>query len=142
MAVRQSNDPTRRIAPKGALSADSLTALADRLQYVGASTHKKYPNDYGLVPPFNPRPDKSVCDDLRPVPLAEARALFRDAVLKGMVSPPLPDTGVPKYVWAVDSSGEVYEAKTKPEREVVYHGYRLGDDDRQRMFIKREWSAR
>jgi len=50
---------------------------------------------------------------------------------------------VPKYVWAVDDHNEVYEAKTEPEREVAYHGYRIGDDERDmRRYILDEWGQR
>ncbi len=39
----------------------------------------------------------------------------------------------PKYVWAVDERhNEVYEAKTKPP-DIVYHGYRLGEDERDML---------
>ena len=52
----------------------------------------------------------------------------------------------PKYVWAVDEHGEVYEAKTKPERAergADYHGYRVGDDERDmRRYILDEWGRR
>jgi hypothetical protein len=83
-----------------------------------------------------------VCDDLRTVLLGEAEDLFREGIRRGMVSGFLAG-GVPKYVWAVDETGEVYEAKTKPERETDYHGYRLGGDDRHmRNYILKEWRQR
>jgi len=50
--------------------------------------------------------------------------------------------GVPKYVWAVDAQGEAYEAKTKPERETDYHGYRLSEDDGMREVVLKEWRKR
>ena len=51
--------------------------------------------------------------------------------------------GVPKYVWAVDSGGEPYEAKTKPEREREYHGYRIGDNEKEmRRYVVDEWRKR
>lgn len=54
-----------------------------------------------------------------------------------------PDGGVPKYVWSVDDEGEVYEAKTRPEHEVAYHGYRLREDDRHmRETVLKEWHRR
>ncbi len=56
---------------------------------------------------------------------------------------PFPQMGVPKYIWAVDEAGEVYEAKTRPERETEYHGYRLGEDDRyMRERVLKEWRRR
>jgi len=58
------------------------------------------------------------------------------------VSPFAPG-GVPKYVWAVDAEGEVYEAKTAPNSETAYHGYRLGDDDADmRQLVRKEWRRR
>ena len=48
----------------------------------------------------------------------------------------------PKFVWCVDSDGEVYEAKTDGVTPGVYHGYRLEEDDDMRDFIKRVWKER
>ena len=59
-----------------------------------------------------------------------------------MVSP-FDEGGVPKYVWALDNDGEVYEAKTHPGHETAYHGYRLGEDDNaMRKYIISEWRKR
>ena len=103
--------------------------------------HKLHPGDYGLVPPVNPRPSKSPCDDLRPLLRAEAAALFRQGLRAGMVGP-LGAGGTPKYVWAVDAEGEVYEAKAKPP-DTAYHGYRLGEDESEmRRYIRGEWRKR
>ena len=63
--------------------------------------------------------------------------LFERGIELGMVSR-FDEGGVPKYVWAVDEFGEVYEAKTKPGRDEPYHGYRLGDDERaMRRYVTR-----
>lgn len=126
---RQGNRPDRRIAPDDFLDAAAREALLARVRYGGSANHKLRPGDYGFVPSHNPRPSKSPCDDLRPIPLEEASALLEEGIRRGMVSR-FPQGGVPKYVWAVDEHGEVYEAKTRPERETDYHGYRLGEDDR------------
>lgn len=83
-----------------------------------------------------------MCDDLRPVLLAEALHLLRSGILKGMVSP-FPPGSQPKYVWAVGDDGEVYEAKCKSDQADPYHGYRLGQDEKtMRDYILREWSVR
>ncbi len=50
--------------------------------------------------------------------------------------------GIPKYIWAVDVFGEVYEAKTKPDQEVDYHGYRISGEDGMRDLILAEWKRR
>ncbi len=141
MTKRQGNRPDRRVAPAGSVSPTELEALAARLRYEGSALHKLHPGDYGFIPPINPRPSKPPCDELRSVLLAEAAALFRRSIAAGMVSR-LEQGGVPKYVWAVDADGEVYEAKTRPPDD-AYHGYRLGDDERaMRRYIRDEWSKR
>lgn len=142
MTKRQSNRPDRRLAPANTYPPDVLAALAKAVSYDGSGIHKLRPGDYGFTPPVSPRPSKSVCDDLRPVLKAEAGRLLRQGILCGMVSP-FASASIPKYVWAVAPDGEVFEAKTKPGQESVYHGYRLGDDDSvMRDLIRREWKAR
>lgn len=75
------------------------------------------------------------------VTLEEAAQLFASGIAAGMISSFDPG-GSPKYVWAVDRGGEVYEAKTKPP-DTVYHGYRLGDDEEaMRRYILDEWKRR
>jgi hypothetical protein len=118
-----------------------LQELAARVRYGGSALHKLHPGDYGHVPPVNPRPSKSPCDELRSLLRAEAETLFRAGVAAEMVSPFEPDA-TPKYVWAVDGDGEVYEAKTTPPG-TFYHGYRIGDDEPEfRRYILGEWRAR
>lgn len=110
---REGNRPDRRLAPGGFLGRDAQRALLARVRYGGSANHKLHPGDYGFTPPQNPRPSKSPCDELRSVLIEEAQNLFRRGVELGMVSS-FANGGVPKYVWAVDEDGEVYEAKIKP----------------------------
>jgi len=139
--ARPPNDPSRVVAPLGSLTLEVLKDLAERAEYQGYAKHKLRPGDYGLHPPQNPRPSFSVCDDRRAIRLSEAQDLLARGILLGMVSRFEPN-GTPKYVWSVDAEGEVYEAKTKAERESVYHGYRLSKDDKQRDYILVEWRRR
>lgn len=118
MRNRQSQNPKRRIADPGTWSPHQLSALLGNISYIGSANHKRRPADYGFHPPANPRSHKSLCDDLRPVPLKEAQRLFIDGIRRGMVSTYLID-GFPKYVWAVDENDEVYEAKRDRNG---YHG--------------------
>ncbi len=142
MPKREGNRPDRRIALEGAVEAEALRALAARVHYVGSAHHKLRPGDYGFIPSVNPRPSKSPCDELRAMLHGEASQLFRRGFELGMVSS-FSEGGVPKYVWSVDERDEVYEAKTKPERESDYHGYRLGDDEQDmRRYILKEWKQR
>jgi hypothetical protein len=138
---REGNRPGRRIADEATVDAGARERLLGVLQYVGSGHHKLHPGNYGFHPPQNPRPSKAPCDALRSVLLEEATALFRRGIELGMVSTIIND-GVPKYVWAIDEGGEVYEAKTGP-RELEYHGYRLGPDDADmRAYVLKEWKRR
>jgi len=141
MKRRDGNRPDRRIVPAKTYSELELDVLAALATYVGSGLHKLHPGNYGFIPSVNPRPSKSVCDDLRPVALEEAALLLAKGVKAGMVSRFDP-AGSPKYVWAVDGDGEVYEAKTKPP-DKAYHGYRLGDDEEgMRRWVRDEWEKR
>jgi len=139
MRRRRGDDPKRRIQPAGTLSETELGALADLLTYVGSANHKTKPGNYGFHPPANPRPWKSPCDDLRVVLRQEAAALLRRGILKAMFSR-LDAAGCPKYVWAVDDTGEPYEAKASGDG--TYHGYRLLVDDDMRQTVITEWKKR
>jgi hypothetical protein len=144
MAIRkrEGNRPDRRIANAGSINDVTLNALAGRVTYVGSANHKLSPGDYGFVPPTNPRPSKSACDDIRSILLEEASALFYEGIKRGMVSN-FTSSSVPKYVWAVDSKNQVYEAKTNARHETSYHGYRLGENEKtMREWILKEWHKR
>ncbi len=128
--------------PANTVPAAELKRIASIAQYGSSANHKLRPGDYGFTPPSNPRPSKSPCDDLRQVLKLEATKLLREGIRRGMVSRIEPNH-VPKYVWAVDQRGEVYEAKTKPGQETTCHGYRLGEDERQmRAEVLSEWNKR
>jgi len=139
---REGNRPDRRISVEAAVDKAAREELLEKLHYVGSANHKLHPGNYGFQPPQNPRPSKSPCDALRSVLHEEATALFRRGIELGMVSTVVKG-GVPKYVWAVDEAGEVYEAKTRPERETEYHGYRIGaDEPDMRAYVLKEWRRR
>ena len=133
------NHPNRRIAPAGTISNEIFSNLNDA-RYTGSPQHKRRPADYGFHPPVSPRPDKSLCDDLRPITLREATGLFRAGIRLGMVSKPLPN-GLPKFVWAVDDDGEAYEAMLGGDGP-NYHGYRLKHDAANHPAVIAEWNKR
>jgi hypothetical protein len=138
---RRSNRPDRRLVEAGTYSEAQLTELVRSVRCGGSANHKLRPGDYGFVPPSNPRPHKSPCDDIRPVLRAEATRLLISGIRAEMVSS-FAEGGAPKYVWSVDSHGEVFEAKTDPPNRAC-HGYRLGDDETDmRKMILREWKKR
>ena len=136
---RQGNDTTRRIARTGETAPEVLARLSNA-RYVGSGLHKRNPADYGF--PVSPRLQKSLCDDIRVIRKGEAEELFQAGITRGMVSSYLIN-GLPKYVWAVDRQGEVYESKlSRGARD--YHGYRLSDerDYDMKILVAREWESR
>ena len=136
---RQGNNPKRRLAREGEAPANTQ-ALISRAHYVGSAHHKSKHSDYGFIPSTNPRPDKSLCDGIRIINKKEAMELFRNGISHEMVSRHSID-GLPKYVWAVDSDGEAYEAiLSKGASE--YHGYRLEPDDWMSPLVLKEWKLR
>lgn len=56
---RQGNNPKRRVAPRGTVSPEIQSNLAEA-RYAGSALHKSKPADYEFHPPVNPRPDKSL----------------------------------------------------------------------------------
>ena len=135
----QGNDKKRRIAALGAISCE-IRANLDEAHYVGSAHHKTRPADYNFNPPVNPRPGKSLCDDLRAITRQEAINLFRSGVRLGMVSTHL-ERGLPKFVWAVDRDGEAYEAILGSDGP-NYHGYRLNQKAPNRAYVIAEWNRR
>ena len=137
----QGNNPKRRIAKPGFYTVAELEELAAGVRYVGSAHHKLHPSDYGFDPPVAPRASKSVCDDKRPLQHREALALLQAGIRLGMVNRRL-EGEWPKYIWAVDDTGEVYEAKLGHDG-TRYHGYRLReDDDAMRRWVLNEWYKR
>ena len=140
MRKRYSQNPKRRIADADTWSREELEALLRTASYVGSANHKRRPADYGFHPPVNPRPHKSLCDDVRLVPLKEAQRLFIGGIRRGIISAYRIDR-LPKYVWSVDENDEVYEAKWDRDG---YHGYRLdqSSERHQRDYVLHAWKQR
>ena len=142
MPIRQGNNPHRRLISRDDLDPEDLGRIAREARYVGSAHHKSKPADYGFTPPTSPRPNKSLCDGKRTVRKREAKALFLQGLSRGMVSR-YAKSGFPKYVWAVDQDGQVYEAKVGGDGQ-SYHGYALSpyeERDLCRLVIT-EWEAR
>lgn len=134
------NNPKRRVAKLGFFTERELGEMALTARYQGSAHHKTRPADYGFRPPTAPRPSKSICDGKRVVSRREAQHLLQAGIRLGMVSSRLKGKW-PKYVWAVDDAGEVYEAKLGHDQH-RYHGYLLGRDDAMRSWVQAEWSQR
>ena len=121
----EGNDPKRRIAKPDHSARSKLAYFTDVARYEGRAYHKTKPADYGFHPPVSPRPKKSVCDDIRIIKKAEAEQLLLSGFARGMISTYREGSlNLPKFVWAVDDNGEVYESKLDGEGP-NYHGYRI-----------------
>jgi len=138
---RAGNNPKRRIAPIKHLPKSAVNGIAQRVQYLGSPHHKTKPADYNFHPPSNPRPQKSVCDGVRVILKGEAMKLLLSGLQKSMFSTYFVGD-LPKFVWSVDESGEVYEAKTDSNTPNQYHGYRLEEEDMMRAAVLKEWRVR
>lgn len=141
MRRRAGFNPKRRLVAADAWPAAHRTALIERLAYGGNPEHKTRPNDYGLSPPTNPRPGKTLCDVRAPFPKREAYGLLASGVLRCMVSERASD-GVPQNVWAVSEDGTAYEAQLENVMQCTYHGYPMPSDDDFRTVILLQWNLR
>ncbi len=139
---RKGFNPKRRIAPAAALSPDAdRAALAQSARYEGNPEHKGSPNDYGLTPPADPRPGKTLCDASGSFPKTLAQVLLKSGFHKGMVSEQQRN-GWPQNVWAVSDQGVPYEAELENRDQGAYHGYPMPLADSFRQTILEEWERR
>jgi len=141
MKRRSGYNPKRRIAPADMFSPDERRRMATTVVYGGNPQHKRSPGDYGLTPPSQPRPDKTLCDGNRPIAKAEATELLRKGLDKGMCSH-CSSQEWPQNVWAVSLDGEIFEAQLENREQGAYHGYPVPVDDDFRRVIQREWENR
>src|SRR5260370_29669371 len=141
MKRRTGYTPKRQIGHVDMPSLSDRQALVARVQYGGNPEHKRSPGDYGLTPPAQPRPGKTLCDAIRQIPKEEAVELLRAGILKGMIS----QCGAghwPKHIWTVSAEGEVFEAQLENAQRGTYHGYPMPEDDDFRRMALQEWSRR
>jgi len=138
---RSGYNPKRKVASADSDSRGQGRGLAQRAVYKGNPVHKRRPEDYGLSPPAEPRPGKTLCDADGEFPKAKAERLLREGLAKGVFSCQRRD-GWPQNVWAVGEDGEVFEAQLENRGQGHYHGYPMPPDDEFRSTVKREWMRR
>jgi hypothetical protein len=114
----------------------SIEELAKQAYYAGNPEHKRNPGDFGLDPPSSPRPGKTLCDDVRIHARADALALLKTGLMKGVFSAQ-DRGGWPQNVWAVTGKGEPLEAQL--ERDGIYHGSPMPQDDPFREVVLARW---
>ena len=135
----QFNTKRRLLSPDEALvRADELRALACRARYGGNPEHKKNPGDFGLVPPFDPRQGKSLCDVAKVFKRSEAEKLLRAGLCQGLVSDRMVGEW-PKNVWSVTDDGFAVEAQLENPDLGTYHGYPMPEADPLSQEVIRRW---
>lgn len=134
--------PRRSFNPKRAICARVSLDVAEKAQgaeYVGNPLHKSNPGNFGLIPPRNPRPSKTLCDSIV-TDRAIAQALLKEGVRKGLVSVQNRN-GWPQNVWAVTDDGVALEAQLDNEVLGTYHGYPMTLADPLRPSVVARWSS-
>lgn len=135
--TRNRFNPKRRIA---SVPSGSLDHLLPQVQYTGNPEHKRNPGDFGLEPPAAPRLGKTLCDGAGVYERGTAEALLHAGLRRGLVSERA-DGEFPQNVWAVDDSGQVFEAQLENRELGTYHGYPMPLSDPFRDEVLRRWSA-
>lgn len=131
-------NPKRKLKPCDAKELARLAALAQKVQYGGNPEHKKNPGDFGLTPPADPRPGKSLCDGIGVFSRAEALALLKAGLSKGLIS----DRSVgewPKNIWSMSPGGRPLEAQLENPDLGTYHGYPMPDSDPFASVVAQRW---
>ncbi len=135
---RRSFNPKRRIR-QTALPPEELTSLAKRLKYTGNPAHKRNPGDFGLTPPSQPRPDKTLCDPTGITTVKESLRLLRQGATKGLISERTRGE-FPQNIWAVTEDGVPLEAQMENRAQGAYHGYPMPSTDDFRDEVLRRWN--
>lgn len=132
-------NPKRKLKACDAPDLARLAALAQRVGYGGNPEHKKNPGDFGLTPPADPRPGKSLCDGIGVFTRLEALALLKAGLIKGMIS----DRFVgdwPKNIWSMTAGGRALEAQLENPDQGIYHGYPMPDSDPFASVVAQRWA--
>lgn len=118
-----------------------LMELSKKITYGGNPEHKRNPGDFGLTPPSQPRPHKSLCDIVNIFTKAEAIKLLKDGLKKGLVSVN-ESNGFPQNIWSVSNDGYPLEAQLENPDQGVYHGYPMPETDPFRDEVLACWGEK
>ncbi|MBC7192789.1 hypothetical protein [Marinobacter sp.] len=117
---------------------NKLEELLKQVKYGGNPEHKRNPGDFGLTPPSDPRPHKSLCDDCGIVSRNSADSLLTEGLSRGLVSVQQKEQW-PQNIWAVTSDGHVVEAQLENVTKGTYHGYPMPESDPFREVVVDAW---
>jgi len=133
----------RKHNPKRAISEHAdpalLKYLEEEVRYVGSPLHKRSPGDFGLIPPPQPRPDKTLCDGVKIFQVKVALKLLRAGVAKGLISKQFRGK-FPQNIWTVTTNGVPLEAQLDNLDVGTYHGYPMGDGDPLAKKVIERWN--
>lgn len=127
-----------QLPPSDQAQRDALQRLAGEARYTGNPEHKKIPGDFGLTPPCRPRPDKTLCDEVRIFHRATAQNLLHKGISIGLISKQT-RSGWPQNVWVVTDNGEPLEAQLENPAQGTYHGYPIPKNDPMHETILENW---
>lgn len=115
--------------------------IVDQLRYGGNPEHKKNPGDFGLTPPSNPRPGKSLCDVVGIFSREVALEHLRAGLLRGLVSE-RSNGEWPQNIWSVTENGHPLEAQLENPATGAYHGYPMPSSDPLAAEVITQWNRR
>lgn len=138
MRKRRAYNIKKRI--QDTLPSMAYEELSGRARYGGNPEHKRNPGDFELTPPANPRPDKSLCDEVGIFRKSEAERLLREGIRRGLVSMQ-ERRGFPQNIWAVTKDGRPVEAQLENAEQGVYHGYPMPLSDPFFHEVLLRWEA-
>jgi len=118
--------------------AEDCESLAKEVRYSGNPEHKRNPGNFGLTPPADPRPHKTLCDDSGISDKEVAEALLSRGAEKGIVSRQRKGKW-PQNIWAVTDEGCPVEAQLENQTQGTYHGYPMPESDPMRDEILKRW---
>ena len=134
---RRSFNPKRCIETN--IDEIELATLAESISYGGNPEHKSSPGDFGLTPPSQARPDKTLCDGVGIFKREVAESLLKKGARKGFISVQRRN-GFPQNVWSVTEGNEPLEAQLENERTGRYHGYPMSTSDPMRRKVLERWN--
>lgn len=117
-----------------------LRGWRHQVSYGGNAEHKRNPGDFGLPPPYGPRPGKTLCDGVNIFQRAVALRLLREGIRRGLISEQKRGN-FPKNIWAVTTEGVPLEAALDNEVTGSYHGYPIPKDDEFGKKVVKKWNA-
>lgn len=119
-------------------SAQERSELVQKVSYGGNPEHKRNPGDFGLMPPAQPRADKSLCDGAGILSRESATRLLRRGIERGMISAQRRGA-FPQNIWSVTDGDIALEAQLENEEKGTYHGYPMPENDPFQSEVLARW---